>query len=84
MVEWSTPSGGVMLLLSLHASPCEQRLIGVNFLLKQNNDPKHSTKLFKTYLRDEAVRWTGVCSEQILCLLDRCETIKPNQLVGGA
>lgn len=45
--ECSTPSvkdGGVLV------TPCEWHLIRVNFLLQQDNDPKHSSKLCKNYL----------------------------------
>ena len=37
-------------ILQGHAIPCGQRLIGANFLLQQNNDPKHTSKLCKNYL----------------------------------
>ena len=30
--------------------PCGQRMIGANFLLQQDNDPKHTSKLCKNYL----------------------------------
>ena len=36
--------------LSLHTIPSGQHLIGANFLLQQDNDPKHSSKLCNTYL----------------------------------
>ena len=29
--------------------PCAQRLIRANFLLQQDNDPKHTSKLCKNY-----------------------------------
>ena len=32
-------------ILQCHAIPCGQRLIGANFLLQQDNDPKHTSKL---------------------------------------
>ena len=32
-------------ILQRHAIPCERRLSGANFLLQQDNDPKHSSKL---------------------------------------
>ena len=32
-------------ILQRHAIPCGQRLIGANFLLQQDNDPKHTSKL---------------------------------------
>ena len=37
-------------ILQCHAIPCGQRLIGANFLLQQDNDPKHTSKLCKNYL----------------------------------
>ena len=37
-------------ILQCHAIPCGQRLIGANFLLQQDNDPKHTSKLFNNYL----------------------------------
>ena len=33
-----------------NAMPCRWHLIGANFLLQQDNDPKHSSKLCKNYL----------------------------------
>ena len=42
--------------LSLHfATPCGRRLIGDNFLLQQDNDPKHSSKLCNNYLRKRSL-----------------------------
>ena len=41
---------GYQSILKHHAVPCGQRLIGANFLLKQDNDPKHTSKLCKNYL----------------------------------
>ena len=37
-------------ILQRHAIPCGQRLIGDKFLLQQDNDPKHTSKLCKNYL----------------------------------
>ena len=37
-------------ILQSHAIPCGQRLIVANFLLQQDNDPKHSSKLCNNYL----------------------------------
>ena len=37
-------------ILQLHAIPCGWRLIGASFLLQQDNDPKHSSKLCNNYL----------------------------------
>ena len=37
-------------ILQHHAISCVQRLIGANFLLQQDNDPKHTSKLCKKYL----------------------------------
>jgi hypothetical protein len=31
-------------ILQLYAIPCGRRFIGANFLLQQDNDPKHSSK----------------------------------------
>ena len=36
-------------ILQCHAIPCAQRLIGANFLLQQDNDTKHTSKLCKNY-----------------------------------
>ena len=37
-------------ILQCHAIPCGQCLIGANFLLQKDNDPKHTSKLCKNYL----------------------------------
>ena len=37
-------------ILQRHAIPYGQRLIGANFLLQQDDDPKHTSKLCKNYL----------------------------------
>ena len=37
-------------ILQRHAIPCGWHIIGVNFLLQQDNDPKHSSKLCNNYL----------------------------------
>ena len=37
-------------ILQRHAIPYGRRLIGANFLLQQDNDPKHSSKLCNNYL----------------------------------
>uniref|UniRef100_A0A674CJV7 TBC1 domain family member 15 n=1 Tax=Salmo trutta TaxID=8032 RepID=A0A674CJV7_SALTR len=37
-------------ILHRNAIPCGRRLIGANFLLQQDNGPKHSSKLCKNYL----------------------------------
>ncbi|MBN3300843.1 NMD3A protein, partial [Amia calva] len=37
-------------ILQLHAIPCERHLIGASFLIQQDNDPKHSSKLCKNHL----------------------------------
>lgn len=42
-----------------HAIPCGRRLIGANFLLQQDNDPKHSSKLQELF-REEAASWYSV------------------------
>ena len=41
---------GYHFILQRHAIPCGQRLIGANFLLQQDNDPKHTSTLCKSYL----------------------------------
>ena len=41
---------GYHYILQRHAIPCGRRIIGANFLLQQDNDPKHSSKLCNTYL----------------------------------
>ena len=43
-------------ILQCHAIPCGQRFIGANFLLQQDNDPKHTSNLCKNYLgREQSV-----------------------------
>ena len=37
-------------ILQRHAIPCGQHLIGAYFLLQQDNDPKHTSKLCNNYL----------------------------------
>ena len=37
-------------ILQRYVIPCGQCLIGANFLLQQDNDPKHTSKLCKNYL----------------------------------
>ena len=37
-------------ILQHDAIPCGRRLIGANFLLQQDNDPKHNSKLSNNYL----------------------------------
>ena len=37
-------------ILQHHAIPWGQCLIEANFLLQQDNDPKHTSKLYKNYL----------------------------------
>ena len=37
-------------ILQCHAISCGQRLFGANFLLQQDTDPKHTSKLCKNYL----------------------------------
>ena len=51
-------------ILQSHAIPCGRRLIGANFLLPQDNDPKHSSKLYKNYLGKKQ-------SADILSILER-------------
>ena len=41
---------GYQSILQHHAIPCGQRLIRANFLLQQDNDPKHTYKLCKKYV----------------------------------
>ena len=50
------------LILQRHAIPGGQHLIGANFLLQQDNDPKHTSKLCKKLFREEAVSWYSVCN----------------------
>ncbi|XP_056143244.1 uncharacterized protein LOC130118936, partial [Lampris incognitus] len=40
-------------ILQRHAIPSGQRLIGANFILQQDNDPKHTSKLCKNYLEQK-------------------------------
>ncbi|KAL7849234.1 hypothetical protein SRHO_G00208570 [Serrasalmus rhombeus] len=40
-------------ILQRHAIPSGQRLIGANFILQQDNDPKHTSKLCKNYLQQK-------------------------------
>ena len=47
-------------ILQCHAIPCGQRLIGANFLLQQDNDPKHTS--MQELFREEAVSWYSVCN----------------------
>ena len=51
-------------ILQRHAIPCGQRLIGANFLLQQDNDPKHTSKLYNNYLgkNQSACILSGVAS----------------------
>ena len=37
-------------ILQRHAIPRGRNIIGANFLLQHDNDPKHSSKLCKSYL----------------------------------
>lgn len=37
-------------ILQRHALPSGRRLVGANFVLQQDNDPKHTSKLCKAYL----------------------------------
>ena len=41
---------GYQYILQRHAIPCGRCLIGANFLLQQDNDPKHSSKLCNNYV----------------------------------
>ena len=41
---------GYHFILQRHAIPCGRCLIGANFLLQQDNDPRHSSKLCNNYL----------------------------------
>ena len=49
-------------ILQCHAIPCGQRLIGGNFLLQQDNDPKHTSKLCKNYLGKKQSAGIPVCN----------------------
>ena len=48
-------------ILQCHAIACGQRLIGANFLLQQDNDPKHPQTMQELF-RDEAVSWNSMCN----------------------
>uniref|UniRef100_A0AAY5K0X9 Paired domain-containing protein n=1 Tax=Esox lucius TaxID=8010 RepID=A0AAY5K0X9_ESOLU len=52
-VNGTLKKDGYQSILQHHAIPCGQRLIGDNFLLQQDNDPKHSSKLCKNYLGEK-------------------------------
>ena len=40
-------------ILQRHAIPCGQHLIGTNFILRQDNDPKHTSKMCQRYLKNK-------------------------------
>lgn len=40
-------------ILQYHAVPSGHRLIGKNFVLQQDNDPKHTSKFCKNYLKSK-------------------------------
>ena len=51
-------------ILQRHVIPCGQRLIAANFLLQQDNDPKHTSKLCKDYLGKKQLvfSWYSACN----------------------
>lgn len=49
-VEGILNQHGYHSILQRHAMPSGTRLVGPNFVLQQDNDPKHSSKLCKNYL----------------------------------
>ena len=49
-VKWILNKEGYHSILQCHAIPCGQRLIGASFILQQDIDPKHTSKLCKNYL----------------------------------
>ena len=51
---------GYHTILQRHAIPCGQCLIGASFILQQDNDPKHTSKLCKNYL--EKKQTAGILS----------------------
>jgi hypothetical protein len=84
-------------IMQLHAIACGQWLIGTNFLLQQDNDPNHSSKLYNNYLGKKQsagilsimewlAQWPDLNPIDLLCLTVGYvrSAIKPIQLVGGA
>uniref|UniRef100_A0A1A8N175 Transposable element Tcb1 transposase n=2 Tax=Nothobranchius pienaari TaxID=704102 RepID=A0A1A8N175_9TELE len=45
-------------ILQHHAVPSGMRLVGQWFILQQDNDPKHKSKLCQNYLRKKRTRWS--------------------------
>ena len=87
-------------ILNKQGYHCGQRLIGANFLLQQDNDPKTHLHTMQELLREEAVSWYSACNG-VASKVTRSQPywavvgaawpygtqevpIKPIQLVGGA
>ena len=58
-------------ILQRHAIPSGTRLIGPNFVLQQDNDPKHTSRLCKTTCRKG--RGPGIASNAVATPIARSE-----------